>query len=104
MLALSDSIASPLFLYNLFLKVFAELLNVLAIVNFTAEIFIKVFDLSVFDIAGFCLDQITNFVALADVLTQAIVHRDHTLVVGIEIKCQLTEFMHSVFNELDFLR
>jgi len=105
MLALSNPIASSLFFYNLFLKINAKLLNILTIIDFTAEVFIKVLNLkNVFILARRiclhwrCLNQLTDFIALADVLAQAIFHGDHALVVRIEIKCQLTEFMHAVFN------
>ena len=111
MLALSNPIASPLFFYNLFLKINAKLLNILTIIDFTAEVFIKVLNLkNVFILTRriclhwWCLNKLTDFIALVDVLAQAIFHGDHALVVRIEIKCQLTEFMHAVFNELYFLR
>ena len=68
MLALGNSIPSPLFFYNLFLKVNAKLLNVLTIIYFTAEIFIKALNLRVFIFVRICLDQIADFIALANIL------------------------------------
>ena len=50
------------------------------------------------------LDQITDLVALFDVLGHAGFHCDDALVVWSKIKFQLTEFLHSIFNELNFLR
>ena len=112
MLTLGNPVPSSFFFYYLFLKVNAKLLDIPTIVDFTTELFIQVVNLN--RVLGFLilagrigLDQVTNFIALTDVFAQAVFYCNHALVVRIEIKCQLTEslskFMHSVFNELDFL-
>ena len=108
MLTLRNPIPSSLLFYYLFLIVNAKLLDIPTIVDFTTELFIQGVNLN--RVLGFLvlagrigLDQVANFITLTDVFAQAVFHGNHALVVRIKIKCQLTEFMHSVFNELNFL-